>query len=345
MNIHPWNTPLWQSLLETGQELSQAVLLSGLLGLGKNTFALSLAMKLLCQTPAQGQACQTCRSCHLLVAGSHPDFHVLSAGESTQSTLPDLLLGYRKRYTQDEEKTSKVKKEIPVARIQLLTQALFSSAHTSACKVVLISPAERMNRFAANALLKFLEEPVGRTYLLLVSHQSERLPATIRSRCATIPFRSPASDRVLPWLAQQLPKLQQEDLLGLLSRAGHSPLTALALAAQQQRATECAADVERLLEQHTTACDIAEKWQQQKSVTENLQHLQRLLAETIRLRSTTKTDSSGGLATASLSNLFAGYDRSGRALQDLQGNLDPRLLVEDILLALSATYNGSLTMA
>ncbi len=333
MKIHPWNESQWQSLLQSGQELPQVLLLSGLLGLGKNRFALSLAETLLCQHPGLGPICQDCRSCHLLGVGSHPDFHVLSAGE--QSALPDLLQHYRKRYEQDEVKPSKVKMQIPVARIHRLTEALFSCAHTASCKVVLISPAERMNISAANALLKFLEEPVGNTYLLLVSHQAERLPATIRSRCVSIPFRAPQSEQAINWLQHQRPDLSKEVLQSLLDRAGQAPLTAVQLAGQQQQAADCALDVEHLFNQKTTASEVAEKWQKKNFVGENLQHLQRLLAEMIRFHSSAQVDSSSDQSAVKLTTLFASYDRACKARQDVQSGLDTRLLVEDLLLTLS----------
>jgi len=45
-----------------------------------------------------------------------------------------------------------------------------------------------MNRSAANALLKVLEEPPRRALLLLVSHSPGRLLPTIRSRCRRFPL-------------------------------------------------------------------------------------------------------------------------------------------------------------
>ena len=45
-----------------------------------------------------------------------------------------------------------------------------------------------MNRNAANALLKILEEPPRRALLLLVSHSPGRLLPTIRSRCRRLPL-------------------------------------------------------------------------------------------------------------------------------------------------------------
>lgn len=335
MKIHPWNESQWQTLLQPDQSLPQAMLFTGLMGLGKNALAAALAMALLCQQPEHGQACRHCHSCHLFVTGAHPDFHVLSAGD--KGTLPDLLQNYRIRYEQDELKTAKVKMQIPVARVHQLMDALFTSAHTSKCKVVIISPAERMNLFAANALLKFLEEPVGSTYLLLVSHQPEQLPATIRSRCIPIPFRAPRLEQVMVWLQQQLPEMPPETLEKLFARAGQSPLSAVTLAAGHQQAVECAEDLKSLYRQQITVSAIAEKWQRQKTVHDNLQHLQRLLAETIRHRSKVRKTTNSEQQPVSLRILFAGYDRCCRAIRDESGGLDPRLLIEDILLTLTGT--------
>jgi DNA polymerase-3 subunit delta' len=53
---------------------------------------------------------------------------------------------------------------------------------------------------AAKALLKTLEEPAGHGYLLLVSHQPGRLPATLRSRCQRLHIRFPEPGAIAAWL-------------------------------------------------------------------------------------------------------------------------------------------------
>ena len=63
--------------------------------------------------------------------------------------------------------------------------------HTTAggrWRVAIVDPAEDMNRNAANALLKILEEPPDRSVFLLVNHQPGRLLPTIRSRCRVLRF-------------------------------------------------------------------------------------------------------------------------------------------------------------
>jgi DNA polymerase-3 subunit delta' len=49
--------------------------------------------------------------------------------------------------------------------------------------VLIVDVADELNRNAANALLKIIEEPPGRSLVLIVAHAPMRLVATIRSRC------------------------------------------------------------------------------------------------------------------------------------------------------------------
>ena len=72
---------------------------------------------------------------------------------------------------------------VSVRAIRRFVQAVpFEAAH----RVVIVGDAHRMNRAAANALLKTLEEPPSSAVLFLCTHQPHLLPATIRSRCARI---------------------------------------------------------------------------------------------------------------------------------------------------------------
>src|SRR3546814_17781536 len=73
-------------------------------------------------------------------------------------------------------------------------QRRFSNAPSlSNCRVVIIDAADDLERGAANALLKNLEEPPAGKLFLLVSHAHGRLLPTIRSRCRMLRF-SPLRD-------------------------------------------------------------------------------------------------------------------------------------------------------
>jgi DNA polymerase-3 subunit delta' len=117
--------------------------------------------------------------------------------------------------------------EIKVSAIRDLTGTDALTPHRGGWKPILIDPAHRMNRSAANALLKTLEEPNRDTLICLVSEHPSRLPATIRSRCQTIGLPLPAEADALEWLA---PRLRAGDPRTLLRLAHGAPLRALALA-------------------------------------------------------------------------------------------------------------------
>lgn len=211
--IYLWQQKQWQLITKRLHDASlpHAILLTGSAGMGKLDFANTLAELLLCFS-ASGETCQTCSACQLLKAGTHPDF---------------LLI-------QPESKG----KTIKVDQIRELIEKLSQTPQQGKNQVVIIEPAEAMNTAAANALLKTLEEPTGNIFLILVSHQPTRLPATIRSRCQQIIFKITDKEIIKNWLQQQLPTVQNIDLL--LSLTEYAPLTTLQLAqdntlAQQEK--------------------------------------------------------------------------------------------------------------
>ncbi|MDT0684267.1 DNA polymerase III subunit delta' [Roseicyclus sp. F158] len=75
------------------------------------------------------------------------------------------------------------KQEIPVDEVRRLKRFFSLSAPDGGRRVVIVDSVDDLNKAAANALLKLLEEPPERTFLLLVSHRPAGLLPTIRSRC------------------------------------------------------------------------------------------------------------------------------------------------------------------
>jgi len=91
-------------------------------------------------------------------------------------------------------------KQIRIEQIRELGAELSLTSHQGGYKVGVISPADVLNRFAANALLKTLEEPPPRTVLILVVTQPSRLPPTILSRCQRIRIAAPQRAQAVAWL-------------------------------------------------------------------------------------------------------------------------------------------------
>jgi len=172
----PWQKEVWSHLLQQldQQQLPHAILLTGVQHSGKSRLAMALARLLLCKQPRSGHNCGDCHACELSRSGSHGDFRWLQP-----------------------EGTSRV---IKVDQVRQLVEFTGKTASLGLRKVVVLSPAETMNIAAANALLKSLEEPASETYIILVCHRLQGLPATIRSRCQTLKLAMPERDPALVWL-------------------------------------------------------------------------------------------------------------------------------------------------
>ncbi len=193
--------------LQKQNRLPHALIFSGPKGTGKAKFVRWFAELLMC-TENQAKACGNCQNCILVKTDSHPDFRNVSILTDT--------------------KTGKQKKEIGIDQIRDLIQFVSLSQSGTGYKVVVLSPADSLNISSANSLLKLLEEPQGRTIILLVANQAEKLPATIRSRCQNINMPLPGKAEALAWLNEQ------EDFSGnaesVLKLAQGAPLAALDLA-------------------------------------------------------------------------------------------------------------------
>ena len=98
-------------------------------------------------------------------------------------------------------------------------------------RVVVIDAADEMNRNAANAVLKILEEPPQRSVLLLVAHSPGRLLPTIRSRCRRLSLAPLPPAIVRSLLARYRPDLPEAQADALTGLAGGSIGRALDLAA------------------------------------------------------------------------------------------------------------------
>jgi DNA polymerase-3 subunit delta' len=97
-------------------------------------------------------------------------------------------------------------------------------------RLVLIDGAERLNRNAASALLKPLEEPPPGAVLILISHRPARVAATLRSRCAKLVLARLPNPLVADSLARWAPELDSEQRCAIAVLARGSLGQALARA-------------------------------------------------------------------------------------------------------------------
>ncbi len=182
-SLCPWIAPSLASLTaaaETGR-LGHGWVFSGPPGIGKMNLACALASRLL----GAGRAVQ------LRDAGPRTIVAAYNELAEPIDLHPDLH-----RVRPEEEKHS-----IAVEQVREVTAAMALTPHLAGAKVLVMEHADRMTLEAANALLKFLEEPTGDSYLLLLAERPGRLPATIRSRCQQLALKRPSLREVRDWFA------------------------------------------------------------------------------------------------------------------------------------------------
>jgi len=241
----PWLQPHWQRLWDAHRNgrLGHALLLTGPPGIGKRHFADQFAAALMCDKPgANGQPCAVCADCTLFASGNHPDLTHLE---------PD-----------PESKSGEIR--VDAVRELCSRQALTASRGPRA--VLRIAPADAMNPFAANSLLKTLEEPADSTLLMLVAEHPSRLPATVLSRCQRLTMLPPDADSAAAWLSDRLGDRKFD--LGLLLRLAHgAPLRAQVLADTQwlKQREESFRRFQAITEGREDPLGVAGAWQQMEA--------------------------------------------------------------------------------
>ncbi|MCA3254958.1 MAG: DNA polymerase III subunit delta' [Alphaproteobacteria bacterium] len=201
----------------SGGRLHHAWLLAGPAGIGKGRFAREAAAWLLARAagPEAGTAADRFgvdpehRIARLIGSGAHPDLRLLERVEAD---------------------SGKLRAEIVIDQVRELQPLFQTTPGLSPWRAVIVDAVDDLNRAAANALLKNLEEPPSNTLFLLVSHSPGRLLATIRSRCRTLRFQPLPPDDVAEVLATQLGAGDSPEREALVRFAEGSPGRALRFA-------------------------------------------------------------------------------------------------------------------
>ena len=199
---YPWLDPERRALnlALDGERLGHAPIFLGSPGVGKRALADWLVRRILCLQPVEGDPCGHCHACTLMANGTHPDLFRLALLED--------------------------KSEILVDQVRDFIASLSLTPSIGNRRLGLIVPADRLNRNAANALLKTLEEPSGEVWLVLVTDNEDRLPATVISRCQRryVPVPDPAT--AMAWLAERHGDRADDDCRLALELADGAPLLA-----------------------------------------------------------------------------------------------------------------------
>lgn len=196
--------------------LHHAWLLAGPKGVGKAKFAREAATRVLADAAgpvvdAPGiETPEDHRIAKLVEAGSHPDLRWL-----------ERLVN---------EKTNNLARNITVDQVRSLGDLFDLTPALSPWRAVVIDSIDDLEKSAANALLKMLEEPPANTIFFLVSQSPGRLLPTIRSRCRRLDFQSLDDAAMTSVLAEALPDQREFERTRVIAAAGGSAGRALALA-------------------------------------------------------------------------------------------------------------------
>jgi DNA polymerase-3 subunit delta' len=188
-----------------GGRMHHAWLLTGAKGVGKATLAYRVARAALGAKrigPRPLDVDSEEQIARRVTALSHPDLFVLRRGFNERG---------------------KPRREIAVDDARDLGHFFSLAPSEGGMRVAIVDAVDDLNRNAANAILKTLEEPPARSILLLVCHAPGAILPTIRSRCRRLALR-PLSD-------EQVRKASAADA-GVIALAKGRPGRAIALKAQ-----------------------------------------------------------------------------------------------------------------
>ena len=159
----------------TRERLAHAYLFTGPQGVGKKTFARRLAQSLLCLAPKAGVVGYdgTCASCVLFKGESahHPDFLEHEGTLKIGDADAPAAFGEGERLAARD-----------------IVRQLSMQSYSGGMRVLLLGDVTFATAEAANAMLKFLEEPPNGVLILLTTAAPGRLLPTIRSRTIEINF-------------------------------------------------------------------------------------------------------------------------------------------------------------
>ncbi len=296
--------------------IHHAWLIDGPEGVGKATLAFRFARRLLAG-PAPG----------LDLDPADPVFRRVAAGSHA-----DLLTVQRAW----DEKRRRRRGEIVVDDVRRVADFLRLTPAEDGWRVVVLDGAEHLNRNAANALLKVLEEPPPRAVLLLTCAAPGRLLPTIRSRCRRLRAGRLGAADMERLLAAALPEMPEAERARLADLAEGSPGRALLLA--EEEGLRIAGRVDEILAA-APAIDLRRAYALADELGRSdigfstfMDLLLAALARQVREAARASADAAG----------LAGPDRVWQALGRLQGeterfNLDKR----QALVSAFALLNGS----
>ena len=174
--------------------VAHAFLFCGVRGVGKTTVARILAKSLNCsdRSPGEAEACNKCASCKEVTSGISVDVQEIDGASNTS-----------------------------VDNIREINENVKYPPVSSAYKIIIIDEVHMISINAFNALLKTLEEPPAHAKFIFATTESQKVPATITSRCQRFNFKTISMGDIIQGMARILEQegiQADEEALALIAR-------------------------------------------------------------------------------------------------------------------------------
>ncbi|HVO29582.1 MAG TPA: DNA polymerase III subunit delta' [bacterium] len=322
-----------------------AWLFAGPMGVGKYTAALAVAAAANCRAGDDGggglfggapakpeprtDACGTCASCRKIAAANHPDVRTI-------------------RVPAD-------KRVIPIESVREAIGELSYRPYEGRRRFVIVDGAESLTPQASNALLKTLEEPPAHSTWILVSTSPARLLPTIVSRCRIVRFGALDVETAAGLLARE-GKMERGEARAIAGLLGGSVGRALGPDAehfsQETRAQVIDEALDAIGAGGGKILDIAEAWDKRAKdetlpLPTALEQLSLFIRDVAALQAASLDARAAILMHSDLADrtdraarrapsdgATRAFDSVRRCVNDLKGNVNSRLALETMFLAL-----------
>ncbi len=245
----PGNREVKERLVRAAGEghVAHAYLFHGEEGSAALPLALAFAQYLLCTDRTEEDSCGRCAACQKSQRLIHPDilysFPIVKEGRSVKDARSELYIDeWREKMAENpytglsqwyehlgvENKTGAIFKQ----EAEDILRKMSFTPYEADRKVLILWLPERMNREAANRLLKLIEEPPGPMVFLLVSVDITQVLATILSRCQPVHVPRIDEESMRAYLTEQY-GLQGEALAQTVMRAEGNVLKAREIIREQ----------------------------------------------------------------------------------------------------------------
>ncbi len=208
-------------------KIHHAWMITGPKGVGKATLAYKMARFLLNNKPEEdqgpglfGDAPEKMVPTSMDTASDSPASRQITAGSNA-----DLLVIERT----EDPKTGKIRNNILVDDVRRINDFFHKTSTNGGWRIAIVDTADEMNRNAANAILKILEEPPVNSILIILAHAPGKLLPTIKSRCRMLPLKPLKSVKVKEILHQRFPQMEDNVIDGYVALSNGSPGYAISL--------------------------------------------------------------------------------------------------------------------